>query len=247
MTVEPKVIIVDAVDVQSPKFDGALIDHTLWPRVFTVDGTPVALVESVLAAIEVKSSLDKSELEDIFKKSKLLRSMNCHVSNSAVRYPLVTAFAYGCSNLNLSFFDFATLFMGASEYSPSLVCILNQGLFGLANVAPGKATPVDEPCPSALPVLYRTQKDTLLVYLYFLSRWGGMEASAAQVFRRYSGSLFSSMKCFYFDMDFLRMIASSETIRNATRKRFLRRASSNIQNLYIEARRALGLPANLTQ
>jgi len=82
------------------------------------------------AAIEVKSSLNKSELDDLFKKSISLRSMNYNANNPAVTSPLVTAFAYECRNLNLSLSDFATFFAYALDRSPSLICVLNRDLFG---------------------------------------------------------------------------------------------------------------------
>ncbi|PYT03978.1 MAG: hypothetical protein DMF60_16705, partial [Acidobacteria bacterium] len=96
-SVESNVVIVDAADAQSPKFDGALVDRTFWPRIFADNSTSVVMLDSVLAAIEVKSSLNKSELKDIFSKSSALRRML-----ALHRVPLVTAFAYECANANLS-------------------------------------------------------------------------------------------------------------------------------------------------
>src|SRR5438105_2732977 len=64
--VEPNVVIVDSADAQSPKFDGALVDRFLWPRIFADDDVAVVMIESVLAAIETKSHLDAAELSDIF-------------------------------------------------------------------------------------------------------------------------------------------------------------------------------------
>lgn len=164
--VEPNVVIVDSTDVQSPKFDGGLIDRTLWPRIFADGNTTGVMIESVLAAIEIKSSLEKPELEDIFKKSAKLRAMR-----SGQRKPLITAFAYECPNPNLSFFDFATAFHRSPEGSPSSVCILNEQLFALARAVGQRLVPEDEPNDAALPVLYTPGDDTLLVYVHFLSQW----------------------------------------------------------------------------
>jgi len=90
-SVESNVVIIDATDVQSPKFDGALVDRTLWPRLFADGNTTGVMIESVLAAIEVKSSLDKTELDDVFSKSAKLRAMR-----SGRNRALVTGFAYEC-------------------------------------------------------------------------------------------------------------------------------------------------------
>jgi hypothetical protein len=154
VSVEKDVIIVDATDAQSPSFDGALVDRTFWPQIFTIDGTPVAMIESVFAAVEVKSSLGKSDLVDIFQKSSTLRTMEFNVGDSPMRRPFVTAFAYKCPNANLSFFDFATYFARAPESSPSLICILNASLFSLADIVSGKTVPtVFPPC---VPVLFES-------------------------------------------------------------------------------------------
>jgi hypothetical protein len=242
VSVEMKPVIVDIEDQQSPSFDGAFIDRISWPRIFTTDGTLVAMIESVLAAVEVKSSLDKSGLDNIFNKSNRLRSMICNDGNPTKIRPLVTAFAYECPNLNLSFFDFATSFAYAPDYSPSLICILNRGLFGLAEIVAGKSVPLDEPHSGATPILYQPGEDSLLVYLYFLSCWAGIGTTAAQTFRQYSISLFSSMTGFHFDVDFISAVAMNETARNTARKCFLRKASSDIKDLYKAARDAISLP-----
>jgi len=238
ISVEPKAVIVNTEDKQSPKFDGALVDRILWPRLFTFDKTPIALIESVLAAVEIKSYLNKSELEDIFGKSRALRSMKCYSSLP----PLITAFAYNCANLSLSFFDFAILFKYASEYSPSLICILDKGLFGLGSITGEKVTLLHEPDPRKLPILCHTCEDSLLVYIYFLSNWAGMESTVAEIYRYYNDNVFSSLECFYFGEDFLNLVASDEAIKNTARKCFERKVSADIKDLYAEARKAIDLP-----
>jgi len=240
ISVVAKVVIVSASDIEARMFDGALVDRVHWPRLFIGEGTNIALVESVFSAIEVKSSLGKKELTDIFEKSKSLRSMKCRVSNPEL-HPLVTAFAYECDNLNLSFFDFVTHFKDNSNYSPSLICILNKGLFGFADEIGGEVIPVNEPNSNTLPILYHTHEDSLLVYVYLLSNWAGMEDDVAKVFRLYCDSLFSNMECFNFDVDFLNAVSSDETIRDNARNCFKYKPSTDIKELYTEARKAIGL------
>lgn len=239
VSVETNVVIVNSSGAQSPKFDGALINRTFWPRIFASDYTAV-MVESVLAGIEVKSSLDKAELEDIFGKSSALRALR-NTSDLTQNHPFVTAFAYDCANINLSFFDFVTSFIDSPDYSPSMICILNRSLFGLADTRGGKIIPIDEPIPNSIPVLYQPGEDTLLVYIYFLSRWITADTGTAELFRQYSDNLFSRMTSFSFDIDFLDVIAKDIKARFTARECFLRKASIPIEELYTIARKALGL------
>lgn len=241
ISVERNVVIVDAADAESKMFDGVLADRLYWPLIFNADGTRVAMVESVVAAIEVKSKLDKSSVKDIFRKSCSLRTMQCVAGGSHFAPPLVTAFAYQCPNTNLSFFDFATWFVRAQHRSPSLVCTLNDSLFGLAETLGGQTVPADEPSSGAFPILCRAGEDALLVYFYFLSRWVSKGTTRSQQFRSYSDQLFSTMTCFGFDRDFLDAVGSDEAARQAARDCFKRKASADIQELYASARETLGL------
>jgi hypothetical protein len=237
LSIIENVVICDSTDAQSQKFDGALIDFSLWPRLFADEDTTCAMLESIRAAIEVKSSLNKKELDDIFSKSASLRQMS-----SAGSIPYVTAFSYECPNSNLSFFDFSTLFISSPELSPSLVCILNKHLFCLARFEAGIASPTDEPSRDVMPVLFSPYKDTLLVYLYFLSRWVTSETDGVNYFKSYSDNVFKYMECFHFDRDFLDVIQSDKRKLLKARKCFQRKAESDITSLYAEARSQLGLP-----
>lgn len=70
VSVDPNVVIVDSTDHQSPKFDGALVNSHLWPRLFVDGSTSAVMIESVLAALETKSSLGLKELKDVFEKAE---------------------------------------------------------------------------------------------------------------------------------------------------------------------------------
>lgn len=235
-SVESNVVISDATDVQSPKFDGALVDRTLWPRLFADGNTTVVMIESVIAAIEVKSLLNKTQLDDVLAKSARLRAMR-----SGRNRPLVTAFAYECPNPNLSFFDFATAFQSSPEASPSAICILNKHLIGLARFVEKKLVLDDEPNASSIPVLYTPNEDTLLVYLNFLSQWITAGTSAGGAFVRYSQGVFSKLSGFHFDQDFLVAVNSNESHLLAARGFFVRKAHQDIEELYAAAREAIGL------
>jgi hypothetical protein len=192
------------------------------------------MIESVLAAIEVKSSLDKAELDDIFRKSAKLRAMR-----SGRNRPLVTAFAYECPNPNLSFFDFAHGYYRSPESSPSSICILNKYLFALARLVNDKLVLDDEPNASSIPVLYTANEDTLLLYLNFLSQWITAGTSAGGAFIRYSQSAFSKLTGFYFDPAFFSVTLLAEERLVAARKHFERKGSENIEKLYEAAQIAL--------
>lgn len=235
-SVESNIVIVDSADTQSPKFDGGLVDRSLWPRIFADGNTAVVMIESVLAAIEVKSSLDKTELDDVFNKSSKLRGMRTGLSK-----PLITAFAYECPNANLSFFDFSTSFVSSPDSSPSLICILNQHLFGLARLERGRLVPEDNPNIGTLPVLYSPSEDTLLIYLHFLSQWITSGTSAADSFMRYSSSAFAKMDAVHFDKDFLDAIKSDEKVLSAARACFKRGGDKGFDELYRNAKKAIGL------
>jgi hypothetical protein len=236
------VVIVNSKGSQSLSFDGALVNHVLWPRIFAQDYT-VVMLESVIAGIEVKSSLNQDNIQDIFAKSRDLRSMRVESGKINTRRPIVTAFAFDCRNINLTFFDFATLLVKEPDLSPSLVCVLNNGLFGITAFENGVIAPLCEPQRSAIPVLYYAQQDSLLVYLYFLSQWVTEDIGTADIFRRYSDYMFAEMECFRFDDDFIAIITSDEGAYSVARDCFKGTTSKDIEIPYSSAREKLGLPA----
>ncbi len=235
-SVETNVVIIDSADIQSPKFDGGLVDRALWPRIFADGNTVVVMIESVLAAIEIKSLLNKSEIDDIFKKSAKLRAMT-----SGTTRPLVTAFAYQSSNSNLSFFDFATSFYRSPEGSPSSICILNKHLFALARIVGRTLISEDEPSKSAIPVLYTPDEDTLLLYVLFLSQWVTTGTNVAAPFMRYSQTVFSRMTAFHFDLDFLDAVKSNRSLLDSARQEFAGKPGEDINKLYAVARKRINL------
>lgn len=91
--------------------------------------------------VEVKSQLNKDVLDDIFTKSAKLRAMGSPPPGLSRRVPVVTAFAYECANLNLAFFDFAVRNAVAGLPTPDIICILNQGVFGLIHRSEGQFRP----------------------------------------------------------------------------------------------------------
>ena len=240
ISVKRGVVIVDSQDAESPKFDGVLFDRSLWPLLFQDNDKVVIMLESVVAAFEVKSSLGKNELQDIFSKAQKLRSMKCMSAGSFFSPPLVTAFAYKCLNRNLAFFDFAVRSQESPDSTPSLICVLNQALFGLARSDGTPLLLVDQPSAGRIPVMFQTQ-DTLLIYIYLLSRWAAPESKTIGTFMKYSEKVFSSLVAFHFDSDFLCRVTSSPSALDKARTCFKGNSSKSINDAYAIARGQIGL------
>ena len=241
ISVKRGVVIVDSQDAESPKFDGVLFDRSLWPLLFQDNDTVVIMLESVLAAFEVKSSLGTHDLQDIFSKAQKLRNMKYMSAGSFFSPPLVTAFAYKCPNRNLAFFDFAVHAQKFPDSTPSLICVLNEALFGLARSDGTRLLCVEQPSAGHIPVMFQTQVDTLLIYIYFLSRWATIGSETIDTFMKYSEMAFSSLVAFHFDSDFLYSVTSSPSARDKARTCFKGNSSKSINDAYAIARGQIGL------
>lgn len=240
MSLKQDVVIVDSQDAESPKFDGVLVDRNFWPLLFQENNTAVAMVESVYAAFEIKSSLGTNDLQDIFSKAQKLRSMKC-IAGSLTSPPLVAAFAYQCPNSKLAFFDFAVHSQKFPNFTPSLICILNQSLFGLARKEGTTLSPIEQPSAGHIPVTFQTQEDTLLIYIYLLSRWATAGTDSVDTFIKYSEKVFSGLVAFHFDADFLDRVTSDPSALNKARTCFEGNPSKNIKHAYVIARDQIGL------
>jgi len=240
ISLKQDVVIVDSQDAESPKFDGVLVDRNFWPLLFQEDRTAVAMVESVYAAFEIKSSLCTPDLQDIFLKTQKVRSMKC-IPGSLSSPPLVTAFAYQCPNIKLAFIDFAVHSQKYPDFTPSLICILNQALFGLARKEGTMLLPIEQPSAGHIPVIFQTQEDTLLIYIYLLSRWATAGTDNVDTFMKYSEKVFSSLVAFHFDADFLNSVTSDPSALHKARTYFEGNSSGSIKDAYMIARSQIGL------
>lgn len=242
-TLRRDVVIVDSGDQQSPKFDGVLCDRANWPRLFQEGDLEVAMIESVLAALEVKSTLDTKEIADIVSKAAKIRRMSVHGNDALLQAsPRVAGFAYQCGNPNLAFFDFSVAVEKDPLGAPSLVAILGTALFGIGGRHEDVVVPLDSPLMGAFPIWMGTGTDTLLAFVYFVSRWITPGAASEEIFRRYGHPLFSRMGSFFFDAPFRAAIAGSESARSTARDFFKDTAGQDISTPYTAARKALGLP-----
>jgi hypothetical protein len=236
VVLEPKIVIVDSANSQCRSFDVSLVDHFQFPRLL---GDPIAvMVESVVCAIEIKSALDDADLTDIFEKSTSLRSLSFESTPGLIR-AVAAGFSYSCANMNLRFFDFSWKTGEFGTNSPSGICVLNKGYFGLANV--GGLSPEDVPTNNSIPIYYRVAEDALLVFVYFLAKWVTTGSSAAATYYKYSEPFFKQIKPFKFDNDFLAQIRNDPSARAIARKEFEGKAGLDVEACYANARKSLGI------
>jgi hypothetical protein len=236
LTVDPNTVVIDQNDAEAPKFDVVVLDRTNLPLIWQQDTIRVAMLESVAALVEVKSTLNSTELGDIFRKSKRVRSMLLPQEGPWAGGPLVTAFAYTCRNMNLSFYDYARRFWLAKERAPSVICILNKAVFAPVEPLGGTLVLTDLPTPSAIPALLRSGQDSLLLYVYLLSRWGSKSTPYAEAMKKYSNNFFAKQAAFYFDVRFLEAVAQSDSANREARQSFRRRPTEKIEILYADAK-----------
>lgn len=242
-TVERNITIADSRDAQSPKYDAALLDRFLWPRLFQDDTTAVVMIESVLAAIEIKSKLGKKEIDDVFRKGAALHGMS--VGPGPVASPPRTcAFAYACDNSVLAFFDFASAYRAAGnpKSSPTIICVLNSGILGFFRRDKERLVP-EEDCPESgrIPGFANLNQDALLFFLHFLSNWASLRQTPLEVYRAYFGAAFASVSVDWFDEDYLARIAEDPDVRQRARQAYLGAGNARFSDLYKTSRRSIGL------
>ncbi|MBE3123316.1 MAG: hypothetical protein IMZ65_00760 [Planctomycetes bacterium] len=244
--VERNVVIADCQDVQSPKFDAVLLDRLYWPRLFQQDDTAVVMLESVLAAIEVKSSLSTHEIKDVFQKSAALRGMKCAGKGSGPCPPVVAAFAYACANLPLAFFDFACEYTLAPALSPTIICVLNGGLFFLCRRDGRNVVPEEVPSAGLIPAVLQGP-DALFVFVHALSSWASGGGDSVEVYRAYGREVFVAAKVFYFDEDYLPAVVKNSDVQQAAREAYLRPGKATFDELYKASRRSIGLSERVSR
>jgi len=238
--VERNVVIADSQDVQSPKFDAVLLDRLYWPRLFQQDDTAVVMLESVLAAIEVKSMLNTAEIKDVFQKSAALRGMKCAGKGSGPCPPVVSAFAYTCDNLLLAFFDFACEYTLAPALSPTIICVLNEGLLRLCRLDGRSLVPEDVPSAGLIPAAL-LGPDALFVFVYTLSSWASVGGGSLGVYRAYGREVFGAATAVCFDEDYLSAVVNNTDVRQRARGAYLRPGKATFEELYKTSRDSIGL------
>ncbi|MDP9237580.1 MAG: hypothetical protein M3P30_09340 [Chloroflexota bacterium] len=232
------VVIVDRDGSESPSFDGALIDREHLPLLWVEDSTAAVMIESAIACIEVKSTLDTGAITDIFEKANKLRLMT--LDEEITRAPAVVGFAYQCANVNLAFFDYARRFHVEPSTAPTPICVLGQALFAGTSRESGRSR-INPGVAAQAPVYVITGSDALLGFLYILFRRVTTVAPWAAVARTYSEDFFSRASGFFFEKPFLDRIVADEETANAARAEFAGHASEPIDQVYVRAKARTGL------
>jgi len=200
------------------------------------------MVESVALALEIKSDLDRAEIENIFSKTAGLRTLAVGFPSPGGATVMVSAFAYQCANPHLAYFDFAAASMLDPASSPREICALNVGIFTHSQVVGGNQSLSSQANRNSTPVFLPTEKDSLLLWVYLLCRWLGRGASRADLFRPYSEELYSQLRAGHFDRDFLEILRTDPEKRATARQFFARRADHSFDELYGASRAGIGLP-----
>jgi len=195
------------------------------------------MLESVRAALETKSAINAREIEDIFEKGKKLRSLRQSGRADVEVVPILAAFGYECPNVNLSFFDFCAAFQREPASAPSIVAVLNVGVFAL--MAGPRGHLVAMPEAGHVPVFLKTGEDTLLAFLYLLNEHIVLPR-VADTFREYSREFFAGVDVFRFDPDFLGWLGTDQEFRAAARAYFAGKPDGTLLELYTAARQGLG-------
>jgi hypothetical protein len=241
ITVDRNVVVIDRFNAESPNFDGVIVDLLNFPALYRDGAVRVAMIESVAACVEVKSSLDSKELRDISRKNRRLHSMHKSADGVWAGGPIVYVFAYDCRNLGLSFLDYATSFWSEKPSAGSSVCVLNQAVFTSLEQSDQLLVPQDIPSQASLPGLLACSGDALLVWLFLLSRWVSRLSPAEELLRAYGRDVLEEQAAFYFEPEFLDRIAARQEDREAARSCFLRKGDRDIRDVYDEAKRRIGV------
>lgn len=231
----PRAVLIDRADSESPKIDGVLLDRTNFPLLYS--SPEVAMVESAVACIEVKSRLTKAEFSDILAKGSRLRTLQPAAGQDL---PLSAVFAYKCPNANLAFFDFSSAAVNTTEGVPDLVCILNEAVFCFSDPANGTVLP--RRSPGSIPSLLRSSSDALLVFFNLLCEGCLANDEFGPIYRAYSEDVFTSQELVHFEADFLAAVSASPSVNEGARRAFLRRPNADVIDLCRAARERIGLP-----
>jgi len=171
--------IVSYDNKQSPQEDVVIYDEFSIPIIAHFSQNQLFPIESVYAIIEVKSSLNKTELEKSVKNIKFVKEMP--ISGGAKRIgmgigvgqsppPIGVVFAFQSTRLE-------TLTNNLSEFNKdidpglwaSLICVLDKGVIFYGDRE--KMTLKPEPNPSMLPVILNSGENALLDFYILLEQF----------------------------------------------------------------------------
>lgn len=128
-------VIVDRWNRQSAQTDLLIYDRRRLPPLLEQSGHGIFPIDSVLRALEVKSNLDRSGLEQIKRTAWLLNPANPEGLKIAAKgnldsgysyYPLCGLFAYSTSLANLKE---TVASCGGLNSETIMICVMNRGIY----------------------------------------------------------------------------------------------------------------------
>lgn len=126
-----KGIVIDVDGNQSNQQDILIYDKSFTPRFLHTDDENVLPIESILATIEVKSTLTREELRKALDNIKSIRSLNKSFSSGQVittYHPFGFIFSYDSINMENLIEVYRVFFrQSTSDSLPTLICSLQKG------------------------------------------------------------------------------------------------------------------------
>jgi hypothetical protein len=219
---------IDATGKEAQKFDGALVNRTNLPLLYSDNSTSVAMVEAAAICLETKSNLNRNELRDIFDKSQTLSNLAWGLDTPR---PLVAAFAYQCDNLNLAFFHYAASFWSEPTSAPFPICVLNQAVFMALSEGAQPRLLHRGDTPNE-PVWLRSEEDSLLTFLYLVLRLLDQEEKWITLARAYSPDFLEvGAKGYRFPGPFKSLVSGGGTAVQSVRRLFQRHSHDSIADI----------------
>lgn len=244
ISTETNVTVIDRNNNETPKFDGVLLDRSIYPLLFQQDSTKIAMIESICAFIEVKSNLEKDDVEDIIAKCTKIKEFKDRYNSPSHDFPIVTVFVFNCQNVNIRFFDLALHNCKKSIVMPNPICIINKGVFSLIEIKSNTIFPTVNTDSGKKLGFFKTDIDSLLLYFYLICRraisWTNKYKYNLQpvldTIMAYSKPFFQNQNAFYFDDDFLKLLHNDPDKAKEVRELFKGKGDCDISDIYKKAK-----------
>lgn len=233
VTVGRDVVIVNSKGNEAPSFDGVIYDRMSFPVLYfeksqREESIISILLESVLLCIETKSNLSKNELDDAVQKIKKLKSLQS--VNNSMRHP-VLLFAYKANNMNLSFVDYCAAFASKPSYVPSIVCVLNKGLFATAKKVNTESVLSPRNEQGSYPVFAECGKEALLLTYFVIVKLLTEFSKVYRILEAYIQEALKNVSLFSFEPQFVNNL-SKHNFHDQVRRKFFNTADRPIAEVY---------------
>ena len=164
-----KGIVIDSKDTQSRQVDIIIHDKDCTPYLQQYDSTVIVPIETVACTIEVKSSLDKSELEKSIENVSSVRKLKKQSVNGRLFPTAGMVFAFdSTASMDTLYSNFVSMVANYSpEERPSCLCVLGKGLIVCADKADSSRI-VMLPSGNTYYALLKNSNDSLLIFYLLL-------------------------------------------------------------------------------